>query len=183
MIFEALWNKSISSDEKIKEIEDGIQPHVIEIIRDSNEFQKLGVKLTTSAREEILALFSTANVLYRTSKWLDVNLIGRELVHKYGTKVRVLTPFSDWVKQQLQEWGEFADIRFIPEELQTYMTENRVLLLYELKDDSKASTLESVGLVTYSNSPSTISSYVSIFENELRTRKEIDKGKLSAVNE
>jgi hypothetical protein len=27
------------------------------------------MKLTASAREEILVLFSTANVLYRTSKW------------------------------------------------------------------------------------------------------------------
>jgi two-component system, OmpR family, sensor histidine kinase VicK len=125
------------------------------------------VKLTTSAREEMLTLFSTANVLYRTSKWLDVDLI-KELVHKYGTKVRVLTPFSDWVKQQVQEWGEFADIRYIPEELQTQITigiyDRKFSLVAEIKDDSKNSSYEAMGLVTYSNSPSTISSYVSIFE-------------------
>jgi two-component system, OmpR family, sensor histidine kinase VicK len=34
-VFDTLWNKSIPSDEKIKEIEDGIQPHFIEIIRDT----------------------------------------------------------------------------------------------------------------------------------------------------
>ena len=166
-VFDTLWNKSIPSEERIKAIEDGIQPHFIEIIRDSHEFQKLSLKLVTSVREEVLALFSTANATYRTSKWANVELI-KELVYKYGVKVRVLTPFSDWIKQQVLEWGKFADIRYIPEELQTQITvaiyDRKSSLVVELKDDSKDSTLESAGLVTYSNSASTISSYVSIFE-------------------
>ncbi|HXX98564.1 MAG TPA: hypothetical protein VEL11_15790 [Candidatus Bathyarchaeia archaeon] len=166
-VFDTLWNKSIPSDEKIKAIEDGIQPQFIEIIRDSSEFQKLGLKLFFSAREEILVLVSTANAAYRTSKWFDVNLF-KESVHKYGIKIRFLIPFSDWVKQQVQEWGEFVDIRYIPEELQTQITiaiyDRKSSLVVELKDDSKDSTLESVGLVTYSNSASTVASYVSIFE-------------------
>ena len=79
-----------------------------------------------------------------------------------------MIPFSDWVKQQVQEWGKFVDIRYIPEELQTQITiaiyDRKSSLVVELKDDSKDSTLESVGLVTYSNSASTVASYVSIFE-------------------
>jgi two-component system, OmpR family, sensor histidine kinase VicK len=125
------------------------------------------MKLNTLTREEILVLFSTANALYRTSKWANVELI-KELVYKYKIKVRVLTPFSDWIKQQVRDWGKFADIRYIPEELQTQITvaiyDRKSSLVVELKDDSKDSTLESAGLVTYSNSASTISSYVSIFE-------------------
>jgi hypothetical protein len=62
-VFDTLWNKSIPSQERIKAIQDGIQPHFIEIIRDFHEFQKLAMKLTASAREEMLVLFSTANVL------------------------------------------------------------------------------------------------------------------------
>jgi hypothetical protein len=77
--------KLIPSEEKIK-IEDGIHPQFIEIIRDSHEFQKLGMKLNTSAREEILVLISTANALYRISKWANVELI-KESVYKYGTKM------------------------------------------------------------------------------------------------
>jgi hypothetical protein len=91
--------KLIPSEEKIKAIEDGIHPQFIEIIRDSHEFQKLGMKLNTSAREEILVLISTANALYRISKWANVELIKESV---YGTKIRV-TPFSDYVKQQVKE--------------------------------------------------------------------------------
>jgi two-component system, OmpR family, sensor histidine kinase VicK len=166
-LFDTLWNKSIPSEEKIKEIEDGIRPQFIEIIRDSHEFQKLGVKLTTLAREEILVLLSTANAFYRASKWASPELV-KEMVHKHGVKIRFLTPFSDWIEQQAQELRKFVDIRYIPEELQTQITiaiyDRKSSLVVELKDDSKDSTLESVGLVTYSNSASTISSYVSIFE-------------------
>jgi hypothetical protein len=79
-----------------------------------------------------------------------------------------VTPFSDYVKQQVKEWGKFADIRYIPEELQTQITisicDRKSVLVVETNDDGKDSSLESVGLATYSNSASTISSYVSLFE-------------------
>jgi len=71
-LFDTLWNKSIPSEEKIKVIEDGIQPNVTEIIRDFHQMQKLGVKLTTSAREEILVLLSTAKAFYRQDKLEDL---------------------------------------------------------------------------------------------------------------
>jgi hypothetical protein len=86
----------------------------------------------------------------------------------HRVKIRLLTHLSDWVKQQLQKWGEFADIRFIPEELQTQISiaifDRKSCLVFETKDDSKNSYYEAMGLVTVSNSASTVSSYVSIFE-------------------
>jgi len=56
-VFDTLWNKSIPSQEKIKEIEEGIQPHIIEIIKDTHEFQNLVMKLARSVREEMLVLY------------------------------------------------------------------------------------------------------------------------------
>ena len=129
--------------------------------------QKLAWKLSYSAREEVLALFSTANAFRRQVK-LGVAYLAREVATKHGVKIRVLTPFSDWVKQQMQEWRKFADIRYIPEELQTQITigiyDRKSSLVAEIKDDSKDSSYEAMGLATFSNSASTVSSYVSIFE-------------------
>ena len=166
-VFDTLWNKSIPSQEKIRAIEDGIQPNVTEIIRDVHQMQKLGMKLTTSAREEILVLYSTANALYRQSK-LGVIQQSEELATRYRLKVRVLTPLDDSIKQQVQQWRESADIRYIPEELQTKITifvvDRKSSLVIEVKDDTKNSSYEAMGLATFSNSSSTVSSYVSIFE-------------------
>ena len=166
-VFDTLWNKSIPSEEKIKAIEDGIQPQFIEIIRDGHEFQKLALMITTSVREEVLVLISTANAFYRTSKWATPELV-KEMVHKYGVKIRFLTPFSDWIEQQAQELRKFVDIRYIPEELQTQITigiyDRKSCIVVETKDDSKNSFNEAMGLATFSNSPSTVASHVSIFE-------------------
>ncbi len=59
-VFDTLWNKSIPSEEKIKAIEDGIQPSYTEMIRDPVQIQKRASELGTSARDEILLLYSTA---------------------------------------------------------------------------------------------------------------------------
>ena len=92
-IFDTLWNKSIPSNEKIKEIEDGIQPYVTEIIRDTHEFQNLAMKLATSVREEMLVLYSTAKAFYRQSK-LGTIAIAKEMAVRHGVKIRALTPFE-----------------------------------------------------------------------------------------
>ncbi|MGA9151809.1 MAG: hypothetical protein WBZ36_14620 [Candidatus Nitrosopolaris sp.] len=166
-VFDTLWNKSIPSDEKIKEIEVGIQPYVIEIIRDTHQIQMRGRQLGKSARHEILLLYSTANALYRQSKLGAIQQL-EEQTATYRLKTRVLTPLNDSIKGLAQEMSKYADIRYIPEELQTKITiaiiDRKSSLVVEIKDDSKDSSYEAMGIGTYSNSESTVSSYVSIFE-------------------
>jgi hypothetical protein len=192
-VFDTLWNKSIPSEEKIKEIEDGIQPAYIETMGNPYQAQELAFKFITSTREEMLILYSTANACRRQVQLGNVDLV-REMATNHRVKIRILTPLSDWIKQQLQKWGEFADIRFIPEELQTQISiaifDRKSCLVFETKDDSKNSYYEAMGLVTVSNSASTVSSYVSIFEtlwkqsgmyeesqNQLHTPDELDRMK------
>jgi hypothetical protein len=153
-IFDTLWKKSIPADEKIKEIEGGIQPHVTETIHNPYE-------LKWSAREEMLILFSTAKAFLRQVS-LGAHKIGKEVVSKYGVKIRILTPPHDLIKQQVQgHQHDHADIRYIPEDLQMqisiFIVDRKSALLIEAKDDTEA-------LGTYSNNPSTVASYVSIFE-------------------
>jgi len=167
-IFDTLWNKSNPADEKIKEIEEGIQPQFIKTIRDPHELNRLALDLGRSAREEMLILFSTAKSFLRRSK-LGGTQVGKEVKSKYGVKIRILTPPDDLIKQQVQgHQHDHADIRYIPEELQTQITifvvDRKSSLVIETKDDTRDSYFEAIGLGTYSNSASTVSSYVTIFE-------------------
>jgi two-component system, OmpR family, sensor histidine kinase VicK len=79
-----------------------------------------------------------------------------------------LTPFDDSIKELVQDVAKYADIRYIPEELQTKITiaiiDRKLSTVIEVKDDTKDSFFEAIGLGTFSNSPSTVASYVSIFE-------------------
>ena len=139
-VFDTLWNKSIPSDEKIKEIEDGIQPNFIETIRNPYQLQKILTKLILSTREELLCLYSTVSACYRQVK-LGVADLAEEIASKYGIKIRLLTPSNDWIKQQAKEWSKFADIRYIPEELQTQISivifDRQSSAVVEVNDDSK----------------------------------------------
>jgi hypothetical protein len=166
-VFDTLWNKSIPSEEKIKAIEDGMQPHFTETIRDTHQILKLAVEFGTSAREEFLVLFSTARAFYRQYK-LGHDRLAEEIAIQHGVKFRVLTPFDDSIKELVQDVAKYADIRYIPEELQTKITiaiiDRKLSTVIEVKDDTKDSFFEAIGLGTFSNSPSTVASYVSIFE-------------------
>ena len=74
----------------------------IEMIRDSVQIQKRALELGTSARDEILLLYSTANALYRQSKLGALQRL-EEVVTKSRLKIRVLTPFDDSIKELVQD--------------------------------------------------------------------------------
>jgi signal transduction histidine kinase len=89
--------------------------------------------------------------------------------------IRILTPIDDLIKgtvqkliREQQQNQPRIDIRFIGRFSQTkiriLVVDKASSLVVELKDDTKESSFEAMGLATYSNSKSTVLSYVSIFE-------------------
>ena len=174
-IFDTLWSRAIPSEQKIIEIEEGIEPEIIETIRNPFEIQKLASKLVRSAKDEILLVFSTANAFHRQERTGMIKLLTEAA--ERGIKIRILTPVDDLLKeiaQQLmggrrqQQNQQRIEIRFIGRFSQTkiriLVVDKVASLVVELKDDAKQSSYEAMGLATYSNSKSTVLSYVSIFE-------------------
>ena len=174
-IFDTLWSRATPSEQKIIEIEEGIEPEIIETIRNPFEIQKLASKLVRSAKDEILLVFSTANAFHRQERIGMIKLLTEAA--ERGIKIRILTPIDDLLKeitQQLmggrrqQQNQQRIEIRFIGRFSQTkiriLVVDKVASLVVELKDDAKQSSYEAMGLATYSNSKSTVLSYVSIFE-------------------
>ena len=58
-IFDIFWNKTISFEEKIKEIEEGILPEVTDIIRNPDKAQALEWNLLSMATKDIQIIYST----------------------------------------------------------------------------------------------------------------------------
>jgi signal transduction histidine kinase len=170
--FETLWNKAIPAKQRIREIEEGIEPEVIETIREPKVIQERVFELLKSAKEEILIIFSTANAFRRQEKAGAVDLVIRTAKSK-NVKVRILSPFDEYVTNLIdkikKEEKIRIEIRSIKEPLQTKVSvlivDRRLLLSAELKNDLKETSLEAIGLATYSNSKPTVLSYASIFES------------------
>ena len=172
--FETLWNKAIPAEQRIREIEEGIEPEVIEIIREPKTTLERVLELAKSAKEEILIIYSTSNAFKRQEKAGAIDaLIG--LAKSKDVKIRILSPFDDYVRNVVDKIKREEDrkvrieIRNIEEPLQTKVSvlivDRISLLSAELKSDSKETSLEAIGLATYSNSKPTVLSYVSIFES------------------
>ncbi|MDQ4055898.1 MAG: hypothetical protein M3156_00605, partial [Thermoproteota archaeon] len=177
-IFDTLWRKAIPAYQKIREIEEGIEPEIIETIRDPVEIQMLGFELVKSATYEILVIFSTANAFHRQERAGTIELF-KEAAAAEGRriKIRILTPMDDIIKEKAQKFKEQQqhqqhhpqiDIRNIEYPLQTKVTillvDRKFSLTVELKDDTKETSYEAIGLATYSNSKPTVLSYVTIFD-------------------
>jgi two-component system, OmpR family, sensor histidine kinase VicK len=169
-IFDTIWSKAIPAEQKIKEIEEGIEPEVIETIRDPIEVQLIGLELIKFATHEILVIFSTANAFHRQERAGAMELF-KEATAERHVKIRILTPMDDIIKEKEQKFKEQKhqiDIRNIDYPLQTKVTtllvDRKFLLTVELKDDTKETSYEAIGLATYSNSKPTVLSYLSIFD-------------------
>jgi signal transduction histidine kinase len=175
-IFDTLWRKAIPAEQKIREIEEGIEPEIIETIRDPVEIQMLGFELVKSATYEILVIFSTANAFHRQERAGTMELF-KEAAAGRRVKIRILTPMDDIIKEKTQKFKEQQhqqhhhhqiDIRNIEYPLQTKVTillvDRKFSLTVELKDDTKETSYEAIGLATYSNSKPTVLSHVTIFD-------------------
>jgi signal transduction histidine kinase len=181
--FDTLWSKAIPAEDRIYELEHGIESPFIETIRNPLEVQTIGYNHIQSATEEILVIFSTANAFYRQLVVAGGMQLCKEAASYRNVKIRILTPRDDRIdkivqellQEQLQEGKQQQqqkrriDIRFIEPALQTKVTvlviDRKFSLSVELKDDTKNTSAEAIGLATYSNSTPTVLSYASIFES------------------
>ena len=184
-IFEQLWDNSIDAKDRINDIEEGVDLADIEVIPRSARARLLYLELVKNAKEEILFIFPTSSAFIRQEKMGAIPL-AIEAAKKRAVKVRILVPYNEAVEDRLklnmeEEQGrgqeqDFRrpiynadiDVRYIEQTSGTMATilvvDRKASLVMELRDDSKTTFDEAIGLSTYSNSKAGVLSYVGIFE-------------------
>ena len=172
-VFEELWKNGVDATDRIRDIEQGVDLADIEVIPSSARAQDLYRNIVKSAAEEILWIFPTANAFTRQDKMGAIPL-AIQAAKERSAKVRILVPANKSIEQKIQELKQHCpscviDVRFIEQMSETKATilvvDRKASLVMELRDDSKTTFNEAIGLSTYSNSKAGVSSYVAIFEN------------------
>jgi two-component system, OmpR family, sensor histidine kinase VicK len=175
-VSDQFWNRAIPTEQEIREIEieKGTvldKPDTIQVIQDPVQIQNIGYEIGRAAKDEILIIYSSANAFHRQEKLGAIQSL-RETVEESGVKARVLVPKGESIEEtvrMLRHQHPKIDVRYIEPGLETYVTivvvDRKSTLVVELKDDTKESSYEAMGLGTYSNRKSTVLSYVSIFES------------------
>jgi signal transduction histidine kinase len=169
-IFEELWKKGVDAVDRIRNIEKGIDLAFIEISESPSQTQDLYLNTIKSAKEEILLMFPTVNAFFRQGK-MGVIQYTEDAAKKQRVKVRMLMPVNKFAEQKVLYPKQHQDfeIRNIEQTTETKATilivDRKTLLVMEIKDDSKTTFTQAIGLSTYSNSKAGVLSYVAIFEN------------------
>jgi two-component system, OmpR family, sensor histidine kinase VicK len=170
-IFEELWKNGIDAADRIRDIEAGFDLTYIEVVPSSVKAQEIYRNIVKSAAQEILWIFPTANAFIRQDKIGAIKL-AKQAAKERNVKVRILVPENSLIEQKVQRLKEYSpviDVRCIEQMTETKATilvvDRKASLVMELRDDSKSTFIEAIGLSTYSNSKAGVLSYVAIFEN------------------
>ncbi len=171
-LFEILWNKAISAQQRLREIEEGKAPEKLEIIHDTEKSISRAYDIMDKTQKELLVLFATPRTftfalqgeaisIYRkiTQEGVDIKLLaprgGAEVENEQMAKVRKISPK--------------INLRLADVDLKTRITilisDRKEFMNWELKDDTLDNPYLAGGVATYSNIQALASSYVIIFDN------------------
>jgi signal transduction histidine kinase len=169
-MFEELWKGGIDAAERIKEMEQGVQAADIEIMHNPKQALERAWNIIQSSHREVLLMFSTTGAFQRQLQMGGLEIIKAAI--KSGTRVKVLLPADDQIKGAIalaKEQLPQVEIRMMDKSLQAKITivvvDRKECMLFELKDDTKQSSYEAVGLSMHSGSKTIVLSYGSIFDS------------------
>jgi two-component system, OmpR family, sensor histidine kinase VicK len=178
-LFEEIWRNGIDGQHRIKQVEERAESD-IEVIQNPDRTEELYWSIVKSAEKEILLILPTANAIRRQEKMGIIKYLA-EATKSRNIQVRILMPQvnlsnnhhpieeSKTLQQQQDNPTDSLNVRYMQQPSDTKATiliaDKKVSLVIEVRDDSKSTFYEAIGLSTYSNSKPGVSSYVSIFEN------------------
>lgn len=167
-VFDTFWNNAILANKKIKEITEGIQIEVIKTTMDSIFYKKKLSDLLDSAQKEVLFIISSVNENFRQ---LDNGTFQKlkEIKDKNSQiSIRILTPFSDKLKEIYASQLNAEDfcIRYITtfSEISILIVDRKYSLISETKNDLEKKLERAIGMITYTNSAPTVTTYGMIFD-------------------
>lgn len=156
--------------DKMKNKMDINENETFEIIKDPVQVQELGSKLAWSSKSEILVLFSTSNAFHRQERTGLLTKLQEMRKNNSKLKIRILTPFDDDIHKISKKFRDEWDIKImnlgqaLRIRASILLVDRKFLLYVELKDDTKDTSYEAMGLSLFSTIRSTVISYVTIFE-------------------
>jgi signal transduction histidine kinase len=183
-LFEEIWRNGIDGRYRIKQLEEeeGVESD-IEVIQNPDRTEELYWNIVKLAEKEILLILPTANAVIRQEKMGIIKYLA-EVTKSRNIQVRILMPqvnlnhrphhfaieeLNPIHQQQQDNPIDSLDVRYLQQLSDTKATiliaDRKASLVIEVRDDSKSTFSEAIGLATYSNSKPGILSYISIFEN------------------
>ena len=92
-IFDTLWSTATPAEQKIKELEEGVEQPIIQVITDTRTSISLAFDLIASSRHEILIMFASAKTFLLAADSFTLNHYQKAL--QRGINLTILVPVYD----------------------------------------------------------------------------------------
>lgn len=164
-VFESLWNKSIPADKRFREIEDGVEAEVFEVLNNSERVSQILLDLAKSAERELLIHLPNDKSLERLERLGVIDYTIK--ASQNGAIVRMICPLSARNSKIVKKISDNAPAIKILNGNNSpygmYIVDSEKLIRAELKEPNAEKFSEAIGFAVYSNSRRSVESFKSVF--------------------
>jgi two-component system, OmpR family, sensor histidine kinase VicK len=180
-LFNSLWNRSIPAEQRIKEIEEGIETEFFEVIDETKKISQILIDLAKSISNEMLLLLPNDRAMVRINKLGVIDYLVKASKEK-GASVKIICPLSA-ANSSIVKWinDNAPDIKILNgnnSQHGIYIVDGVRFLRIELVRPEAESVTEAVGFAFYSNNERSADLFRWMFEllwNERTLNEELRK--------
>ena len=164
--FETLWNKAVPAEQRIRELEQGVEREFVEVITDGARATQLFVEFASSVKKEAQLILSQPMVMERTRKLGMWDLLIEAANN--GAQIQVISPITNNNEQLAKEITVRApNIKIFPGPVSTagmFIVDNKRYFRAEDKDPEASKVADAISVMIYSNNVNGVKSFKSLFE-------------------
>ena len=165
-LFDNLWDKSTPAEQKIKELEEGVEAEFFEVV-DSKKISQILIDLAKSIKYEMLLLLPNDRAMLRVSRLGVIDYLV-EASKKNGVTIKIICPLSEVNSPITKRITDNApDIQILNgnnSQHGIYIVDREKFLRVELVKPEAESFREAIGFAIYSNNERSADLYRWMFE-------------------
>jgi two-component system sensor histidine kinase VicK len=165
-VFESFWNKSVPAEQKIREIEEGIESEFFEVITDHQKASEVLLDLSKSVKKEALLFLPNDKSMVRMERLEVIECLIK--ASQNGATIKIICPISEENTGIIRKISKKApNIRILNgnnSPYGMYVVDGEKFLRAELGNPNAEKFSEAIGFTIYSNRKITAGSFKSVFE-------------------
>ena len=180
-LFGTLWDKAIPAEQKIREIEEGVEQEYFRVITDHEKVSQILVELAKSVKQEALVVLPNDRSMVRLDR-LGVIDYAIKASQTNGADIKIICPLSEVnssvVKKIFDKAPNIKILNGINCPYGIYIVDGQKFLRVEMRVAEAEIFSEAIGLAFYSNSRQSAESFKTVFEllwNERTLNEELRK--------
>jgi signal transduction histidine kinase len=179
-IFEELWKDGTDARDRIKTIEEDVEPEIFEVITDPLKASQILVDLAKSVKQEALFLLPNDSAMERVDKLGVIDHLIK--ASQNGATLKIICPLtpenSDIVKKISTSAPDTRILNGHNSSAGFLIVDSERFLRAELRHPSAKEFSEAIGFILYSNSRRSVDSFKSVFDllwNEHMINEQLQK--------